>query len=64
MTQNDWKRIQAYVPNELHKLAKLKSVETSQPLSDVLRDALIEWIGRDNIPENVLEQVEQVRNRG
>lgn len=59
MTTNK-KRIAADVPEEFHRLLRVKSVETGRALADVIRECLLEWYGRENLPEDVLNKVEQL----
>lgn len=41
------KKVVAQVPEKLHKAAKIKAAKTGRPISEVLREALEEWI-KDN----------------
>lgn len=41
------KRITLRVSAELHKRAKLKSVELAKPLSDIVRELITEWLESD-----------------
>lgn len=59
---NARKRISADVPEEFHRLLRIKSVETGRALADVIRECLIEWYGREDIPEDILKQAEQLIN--
>jgi predicted DNA binding CopG/RHH family protein len=41
------KRLTIRLPEELHKAAKIRAAVTGKPVSEVLREALEEWVGED-----------------
>jgi len=46
------KRVTVKVSNELHRKARLKSVKTEKPISEVVRKALREWVEEDPSEED------------
>jgi len=40
----DKKQLVAWVPEELHRKARVKSAQTGRPISEVIREALRRWV--------------------
>lgn len=61
----DLKRIPVYVTEELHRATKVLAFETDRTMSDLVREALIEYLRQYGaVPEEVLKKNEAIGNGG
>jgi plasmid stability protein len=45
------KRLTVRLPKQLHRQARIRSAMTGRPISDVIREALRQWVNQDH-PES------------
>lgn len=58
MNRNNWTTIQSSIPSELHRQFKIKLIQEDLSISDFVRTCIVEYIGRENISEEILIDLE------
>jgi len=47
----DTKQVSTHIPKDLHQQVRVKSVKTGKSLAEVIREALKEWVSKDDPPK-------------
>lgn len=58
MNRDNWSTIQSSIPSELHRQFKIKLIQEDRSISGFIRNCIVEYIGRENISEETLLELE------